>query len=100
MVVLHLYCLIRIDTVMSQSIPTGYIPPGNSREKFCERANPGHLGKIFCLIPCPGAKNDGRIPGGGAKFSRTQRNCSLSLQKSPLKIKKIMRQYNLFIWGA
>ena len=44
-------------------------PPGNPRENFFERANPGHPGKIFCLIPCPGAKNDGRIPGGGAKFS-------------------------------
>ena len=48
---------------MSQSIPTGYIP----QENFFEQANPGHLGK-FCLIPCPGAKNDGRIPGGGAKY--------------------------------
>ena len=40
-------------------------------------------GTIFCLIPCPGAKIDGRIPGGGAKFSQTRRNCSLSLQKNP-----------------
>ena len=71
-------------SVMSQSIPTGYIPPpGNPGENFFERANPGHPGKIFCLIPCPGAKNDGRIPGGGAKFSQTRRNCSLSLQKNP-----------------
>ena len=58
-------------TLMSQSIPTGYIPP------------PGQPpGKFFCLIPCPRAKNDGRIPGGGEKFSQTRRNCSLSLQKS------------------
>ena len=28
-------------------------------------------------------KNDGPIPGGGAKFSQTRRNCSLSLQKNP-----------------
>ena len=55
--------------------------PGNPRENFFERANPGHPGNFFCLIPCPGAKNDGRIPGGGAKFSQTRRNCSLSLQK-------------------
>ena len=58
-------------TVMSQSIPTGYIPPGNPGENFFERANPGHPGKFFCRIPCPGAKNDGQIPGGGAKFSQT-----------------------------
>ena len=61
---------------MSQSIPTGYIPPGNPWENVFERANPGHLGNFFCLIPCPGAKNDGRIPEGGAKFSQTRRNCS------------------------
>ena len=61
----------------------GTSPPGNPRKNFFERANPGHPGKIFCLIPCPGAKNDGRILGGGAKFSQTRRNCSLSLQKNP-----------------
>ena len=38
---------------------------GNPGENFFERANPGHPGKFFCLIPCPGAKNDGRIPGVG-----------------------------------
>ena len=58
-------------TLMSQSIPTGYIPPGNPWENFVERANPGRPSKIFCLIPAPRAKNDGRIPGGGAKFSQT-----------------------------
>ena len=78
---------------MSQSIPAGYIPP---REIFFERANPGHPGKTFCLIPCSGAKNSGRIPGGGAKFSQTPRNCSLNLQKNPLKIERTTRQYNLF----
>ena len=61
----------------------GTSPPGNPRENFFERANPGHPGKIFCLIPCPGAKNDGRIPGCRATFSQTRRNCSLSLQKNP-----------------
>ena len=62
-----------ISRVMSQSIPTGYIPPpGNPGENFFERANPGHPGKFFCLIPCPGAKNDGRIPGGGAKFPKLE----------------------------
>ena len=74
-----------ITDIMSQSIPTGYIPPppGNPGENFFERATPGHPGKFFCIIPCPGAKNDGQIPGGGAKFSQTRRNCSvLSLQKS------------------
>ena len=55
-----------------------HLSPG----KFFQRANPGHPGKFFCLVSCPGAKNDGRIPGGGAKFSQTQRNCSvLNLQK-------------------
>ena len=35
------------ESFMFQSIPTGYIPPGNTRENFFERANPGHPGKIF-----------------------------------------------------
>ena len=66
--------------LMSQSIPTGYIRP---RENFFERANPGHPGNFFCLIPCPGAKNDGRIPGGGAKFFPKSKKLLLKLAKNP-----------------
>ena len=61
----------RFISIMSQSIPTGYMPPppGNPGEIFFERANPGNPGKFFCLIPCPGAKNYCRIPrGGGGKI--------------------------------
>ena len=80
--------------LMSQSIPTGYISPlGQPPGKFFERANPGHPGNFFCLIPLPRGKNDGQIPGGGANFSQTRRNCSLSVQKI---LKKTMRQYNFF----
>ena len=74
---------------MSQSIPTGYIPPGNPGENFFERANPGHPGNFFCPILCPRGKNDGRIPRGGAKFSQTRRNCSLSLQEILKKLRKL-----------
>ena len=64
--------------LMSQSIPAGYISlPGNPRENFFERANLGHPGNYFCLIPLPLGKNDGRIPGGGENFFQTRRNCSL-----------------------
>ena len=60
-------------TLMSQSIPTGYIPPpGNPRENFFERANPGHPGKIFCLIPCPGAKMMVEFPGVGQNFPKLE----------------------------
>ena len=86
------------SAVMSQSVPTGYIPPGNPWEIFFERANPGHPGNFFCLSPCPGAKNDGRIPGGGAKFFQTQRNCSLSLQKNLEKLRKLRDSTN-FLFG-
>ena len=70
--------------IMSQSIPTWFIPspPGNSREIFFERANPGHPGKFFFPIPCPGAKKYGQIPGGGAKFTQTRRNSHLTCKKS------------------
>ena len=80
-----------IMTFMSQSIPAGYIPPppGNPSKNLFERANAGHPGKFFCLIPCPGAKNDGRIPGGEANFLYTRRNYPLSLQKMLKKFRKI-----------
>ena len=54
-----------VTMVMSQSFPTGYIPPGQPRGIFFERANPGHPGNFFCPIPCPGAKNS---PGVGQNF--------------------------------
>ena len=73
---------------MSQSIPTGYIPPGNPGENFFERANPGHPGKFFCLIPCPGAKNDGRIPGDGAKFPKLEETVPQACKKILKKLRK------------
>ena len=76
----------------------GTSPPGNPRENFFERANPGHPGSFFCPIPCPGAKNDGRIPGGGAKFSQTRRNCTLTLQKILKKLRKLRDSTN-FLFG-
>ena len=86
--------LIKEMNIFSRKLESSYVsvnsnwihPPRATPGKiFFQRANPGHPGKIFCLIPCPSAKNDGRIPGGGAKFSQTRRNCSLSLQKKSLK---------------
>ena len=53
--------------VLSQSIPTGYTPDPRATTGGNERI-PATWAN-FCLIPCPGAKNDVRIPGGGAKFS-------------------------------
>ena len=57
--------------------------PGQPREIFFERANPGHPGnflsnslplgqKMMVEFPAPGAKNDGQIPVGGAQFSQTK----------------------------
>ena len=71
---------------MSQSIPTGYIPPppppGNSQENLFELI-PAILANFFCLILCHKAKTDSRIPRGGRKSSQTRRNCCiLNLQKS------------------
>ena len=44
------------------------------------------------------AKNDGRILGGGAKFSQTRRNCSLSFQKN-LKTLRKLRDSTTFLFG-
>ena len=45
-------------------------PPAQPPGQIFERANPGNPGNFFCLIPCPGAKNDGRIPGVGQNFPK------------------------------
>ena len=60
-------------------------PPGNFFEPS-ESQLPGQIILSNCS-QCPGAKNDGRIPRGGAKFSQCRRNCSLTT-----------RQYKFFIW--
>ena len=64
--------LMKLCTVMSQSIPAGYIPPGQPPRKFFERANPGQPGNFFCLIPWPRAKNDGQFPGVGQNFRKLE----------------------------
>ena len=87
---------------MSQSIPTGYTPPplpGNPGENFVEQANPGHLGKFSCLIPCPRAKNDGRIPGGGEKFFQTRSLTAPQACKKILKKLRKLRDSTTFLFG-
>ena len=70
--------------LMSQSIPTVYTP---GKIVLSERILVTRV--IFCLIPCSGAKNYGRIPGGGAKVSQTRRNSPLNLQKVLKKFRKL-----------
>ena len=69
-------------------------PSGNPRGNFFERANPGHSGNFFLSNSLSRGKNDGRIPGSGAKFSQTRRNCSLSLQKILRKLRKLRDSTN------
>ena len=58
---------------MSQSIPTGYVPPpGNPRENFFEQANPGHLGNSFVYFSAPGAKMMVEFPGVGKNFPKLE----------------------------
>ena len=58
---------------MSQSIPIGYILPGNPWEKFFERANPGHLGNFFLSnSPAPGRKMMVEFPGVGKNFPKLE----------------------------
>ena len=42
------------QALMSQSVPTAYIAPGNHPEDFLNRSNPGHLDNFFGEIPGPG----------------------------------------------
>ena len=53
---LHCFDMKNMGCIMSQSVPTGYILPGQPPGKFFSASEPGHQGKFFCLIPCPGAK--------------------------------------------
>ena len=83
------YKCTRVNALMPQSIPTGYIPP---RENFFERANPGHLGNFFGLIPCPMAKNDGRIPRGWGKiFPNSKKLLCIKLSKVLKKWRRRLR---------
>ena len=60
----------------------GTSPLGNPGENFFERANPGHPGNFFCLIPCPGAKNYCRIPRGWGKiFPNSKKLLRIKLAK-------------------
>ena len=69
--------------------------PGQPQKNFFERGRPGHWGKFCCLIPCPGAKNEGRIPrGSGKSFPNSKKLLRIKLAKVLKKIKKTTRQQN------
>ena len=79
-------------TIMSQLISTGYISPGNPREIFFERANPG---QFFGLIPCPWAKMMVEFPGVGQIFPNLKR---LLLKLTKNQKKRKLRDSTNFIW--
>ena len=66
------FALLFILSLSDVSVSSNWVhPPGNPRENFFERANPGHTGKFFCLIPSPGAKMMVEFPGVGQNFSQS-----------------------------
>ena len=69
----------------------GTSPPwATPRKIFLSERIPANF---FHLIQLPRGKNDGRIPGGEAKFSQTRRKLLLTLAKI---LKKTTRQYKFF----
>ena len=93
---LNIYTVFQLKRNVSFSSNWVHVPlPGNP-EIFLSKRIPATR-QFFCLIPLPRSKNDGRIPVGGAKFSQTRRNCSLSLQRI---LKKTTRQYKFFYLGS
>ena len=79
-------------TIMSQSIPTGYTPPPPRAppEKTFLRGLIPATGAIFCLIPCPGAKNDGGIPRGwGRIFPNSKKLLRIKLAKLLKKLRRL-----------
>ena len=58
--------------IISQPIPTGYIPPGQPPENFLSEQIPATRA-IFLSNSLPlGQKNDGRIPGVGQNFPKLE----------------------------
>ena len=72
---------------MKYPYPYPYTPPPPG--KFFERANPGHSGNSFCLIPCPGAKTDGQIPHAWGKIFPNSKKLLLKLAKALKKLRRL-----------
>ena len=83
----------KIISIINVSVNSNWVhppPPGNPGEKFFERANPGHPGKLFCLIPCPGAKNYCRIHRGWGKiFPNSKKLLRIKLAKVLKKLRRL-----------
>ena len=61
----------------------------NPRENFLSKLIPTTWAIFFVYFPAPGHKIMVEFPGGGAKFSQTQRNCSI------LRIKLAKESYGI-----
>ena len=75
--------VIKVKLIAYVSVNSNWVyhpPPRQPLGKFFEQVNPGHPGRFFCLISCPGAKNDHQIPRGGAKFSQSPSRVSTNLE--------------------
>ena len=59
------------NRLMSQSVPTGHIPPGNPGENFLRERIPATQA-FFCSIPCPEAKMMVEFPGVGQNFPKLE----------------------------
>ena len=64
---------------------------------FLSERIPATRAKFFCLIPCPGAKNDGQIPRGWGKIFPSSKKLPLKHAKNPQEIQKTTRQYKFFV---
>ena len=78
-------------TFMSQSTPTGYIPPPRAtpEKNFLSERIPATRAIILSNSLRPGQKMMVEFPGVGQNISQTRRNCSLSLQEILKKLRKL-----------
>ena len=84
---------------MSQSIPTGYIPPGQPQGKLFEPADPGHPSKFFLSNPLPsGQKMMVEFLGVGQNFSKLVET-PLKLAKESFKKFRKLRKSTNFLFG-
>ena len=65
------------------SVNSNWVHPPDSPRENCFNERSSATRTIFGLIPCPGAKNDGRIPAGvGQNFHKLEETALLACKKS------------------
>ena len=78
------FALLFILSLSDVSVNSNWVhPPGQPQGKFFWASESRPHGQIFLSNSLPRSQNDGRIPGGGAKFFSKLKRLLLKLAKNP-----------------